>query len=211
VPPMTARLSRAQLLTGGAGTAVALLSAGGGLATFAANAGATPPNDALGALSAPDLAYVRLLVGVELLMTDFYGHALGSGHLNRANADVMRLALANEQAHYTYLAGVMAGSGEVAATAADLDFSYPSGAFFTARSVTRLAVTLERLALGTYLGAGGGVANAALAQGLSQIAANEAQHLSVISLNDRTAAFQDAFPATMTMEDSSNALGNYTA
>ena len=144
-------------------------------------------------------------------MADFYGHALGSGHLDRPSADVMRLALANEQAHYTYLAGVMAGSGQVAATAADIDFSYPSGAFFTARSVTRLAVTLERLALGTYLGAGGNVANTALAQGLSQIAANEAQHLSVISLSDRSAAFQDAFPAIMTMEDSSNALGNYTA
>ena len=59
--------------------------------------------------------------------------------------------------------------------------------------------------------AGGNIANTALAQGLSQIAANEAQHLSVISLNDRSAAFQDAFPAIMTMEDSSNALGNYTA
>ena len=76
--------------------------------------------------------------------------------------------------------------------------------------MTRLAITLERLALGTYLGAVGNVANTALAQGLSQIAANEAQHLSVIS-RDRPAAFQDAFPAMMTMEDSSNALDTYTA
>jgi len=205
------RLTRADLLSGGRRTGAALLLAAGGLGAFAAAAGATPPDDALGALPAGDLAYVRLLVAWELLAIDFYTHALGSRHLDRESADVMRLALANEQAHYMYLAGVMAGSGLLAATAADIDFSYPGGAFFTARSVTRLALTLERLALGAYLGAGGNVATPALAQALSQIAANEAQHLSVISLRGRAAAFQDAFPATMTMADSSNALDTYTA
>ena len=154
---------------------------------------------------------MRLLVAWELLSADFYAHALSSKHLDPASAAVVRLALANEQAHYTYLAGVIAGSGQVALTAADIDFSYPTGAFYTARSVTHLAVTLERLGLGTYLGAGGSVATPALAQALSQIAANEAQHLSAISLRDGVSAFQDAFPATMTMEDSSNALGSYTS
>jgi hypothetical protein len=211
VPRVPERFTRADLLTGGVRTGTALLLAGGGLAAFASSAGATPPNDALGALPAGDLAYARLLIGWELLTIDVYTHALGSGHLDRASADVMRLALANEQAHYTFLAGAMAGSGQVATTAADIDFSYPDGAFFTARSVTHLALTLEGSALGSYLGAGGNVATPALAQALSQIAANEAQHLSVISLRDRTAAFQDAFPAPMTMEDSSNALDTYTA
>ena len=159
---MTERLTRSDLLSGGVRTGAALLLAAGGLGAFADTAGATPPDDALGALPAGDLAYVRLLVASELLAIDFYTHALASRHLDRESADVMRLALANEQAHYTYLAGVMAGSGQVALTAADIDFSYPSGAFFTARSVTQLALTLERLALGTYLGAGGGVVTPAL-------------------------------------------------
>jgi hypothetical protein len=178
---------------------------------FAATADATPPNDALGALPTGDLAYARLLIGWELLTIDFYTHAVGSGHMSRATADVARLALANEQAHYTYLAGVLAGAGDVALTAADVNFSYPAGAFYTARSVMRLAVKLEGYALGTCLGAAGIVVTPALASAIAQITANEAQHLSVLSARDGAPAFQDAFPGTMTMEDSSNALDDYTA
>jgi len=205
------RLTRAQVLTGGARASGALLLAGTGLGAFAASADATPPNDALGILPAADLAYARLLIGWELLSIDAYTHVLGSGHLDRASADVVRLALANEQAHYTFLAGVLAGSGQVAMTAADVNFTYPKAAFYTARSVSKLAVTLEQYALGTYLGAGGAIATPALASAIAQIAANEAQHLSSIAIAGGGAAFQDAFPATMTMEDSSNALDTYTS
>jgi hypothetical protein len=162
-------------------------------------------------LPAADLAYVRLLIGWELLTIDFYAHALGSNHLGRAIADVARLALANEQAHYAYLAGVVTTSGSVPLTAADVNFTYPTGAFYTARSVTRLAIKLEGFALGTYLGAGGNLATAALASAVAQIAANEAQHLTVISVHHGASAFQDAFPATMTMEASSNALDSFTS
>jgi hypothetical protein len=211
VPPVPQRLTRAELFSGGARAGTALALAGAGLGAFAARAGATPPNDALGLLPAPDLAYARLLIGWELLTIDFYTHALASKHLDRASADVARLAVANEQAHYTYLAGVLAGAGDVALTAADVSFTYPATGFYTARSVTHLALTLEGLALGTYLGAGGNVATPALSSAIAQIAANEAQHLSVLSLNDGVSAFRDAFPATMTMEDSSNALDNYTS
>jgi hypothetical protein len=188
-----------------------LALSGAGLGAFASSAGATPPNDALGALGAADLAYARLLIGWELLTADFYTHAIASKHLDRVTGDAARLALANEQAHYTYLAGVLAGAGQVALTADDVNFTYPNGAFYTARSVLHLAVTLEDYSLGTCLGAGGNVANPALASAVAQIAANEAQHLSVLSLRSGTPAFQDAFPATMTMEVSSDALDNYTA
>ena len=172
---------------------------------------ATPPNDALGALPAADLAYARLLIGWELLTIDFYTNALASGHLDRASADVVRLTLANEEAHYTYLAGVLAGAGQVALTSADVNFTYPTGAFYTARSVLHLAMTLENYSLGTCLGAGGNIATPALQSAVAQIAANEAQHLSVLSLHTGAPAFQDAFPATMTMEVSSDALDDYTA
>jgi len=211
VPRVPAPLTRADLLSGGFRTGTALLLAGSGLGVLAAAADATPPDDALGALPAADLAYVRLFVAWELVSVDFYTHALGSGHLDRATADIVRLALANEQAHYTYAAGVLAGAGDVALTAADVTFSYPTGTFYTSRSVKHFALTLERNLLGTYLGAGGAIATPALAAAVAQVAANEAQHLSVISMRARTAAFQDAFPATMTMEDSSNALETYTS
>jgi hypothetical protein len=205
------RLTRAELLSGGARAGTALALGIGGLEAFSGTAAAQPPNDALGILPAADLAYARLLIGWELLTIDFYTHALGSRHLGRPMADVARLALANEQAHYTYLAGVVTGSGDVELTADDVNFTYAAGAFYTARSVTRLAIALEGPALGTYLGAGGSLATPALASAVAQITTNEAQHLTVISVHDGATAFHDAFPATMTMEDSSNALDKYTS
>jgi hypothetical protein len=205
------RLTRAAFLSGGARAGTALVLGVGGLDALTGTAAAQPPNDALGILPAADLAYARLMIGWELLTIDFFTHAPRSGHLGRTMADVVRLALANEQAHYTYLAGVVTAAGGVPLTAADINFSYPTRAFYSARSVTRLAITLEGLALGTYLGAGGNVATPALASAIGQITANEAQHLSVISMQGGASAFHDAFPATMTMEDSSNALDNYTA
>jgi hypothetical protein len=205
------RLSRAELLSGGARAGTALVLGVGGFEAFTGTANAQPPNDALGTLPTPDLAYVRLLIGWELLTIDFYTNALASRHLGRQMADIVRLALANDQAHYNYLAGVVTAAGSVPLTATDVNFTYPTRAFYTARSITRLAITIEGLALGTYLGAGGNLATPALASAVAQITANEAQHLSAISVQNRAPAFHDAFPATITMEDSSNALGNYTS
>jgi hypothetical protein len=205
------RLTRADLLSGGARAGTALVVGVGGFAAFSGTAAAQPPNDALGTLPAADLAYARLLIGWELLTIDFYTNALRSSHLGREMADIARLARANEQAHYSYLAGVVTASGGLPLSADDVNFTYPAKAFYTSRSITRLAITLEGLALGSYLGAGGNLVTPALASAVAQIAANEAQHLSVISVHDGASAFHDAFPATMTMEDSSNALGNYTS
>ena len=59
------------------------------------------------------------------------------------------------------------------------------------------ASTLEQLMLASCLGAAGGVTTPALAAALAQIAANEAQHLSVLAGRAGEATFQDAFPAPL--------------
>ena len=201
-------LTRAQALRRGG---VALLAAGTGIGALAASAQATPPDDALGLLPANDLAYARLFAALELLLADFYTHAVAAGHLGRRAADLARLTLANEQAHYTYLAGVITTAAATPITAADINFSYPTGTFYTAASLVKFAATLEELALGAYLGAAGAIATPGLQGGLAQIAANEAQHLTVIARSAGGAGFQDAFPAPMSMEDASNALDAYTS
>ena len=208
---MSTELTRAQLLCSAGRGSAALVIAGTAIGTFAATADATPPSYAIGLLPAGDLAHARLLIAGELLAIDFYTHALASGHLDRGAGDDARLALANEQAHYTYLAGVITTAGQKPITAADIDFTYPASAFYTAASVTKLAATIEALALGSYLGAAGAIATPALQSALAQIAANEAQHLSVFGRRAGGAAFQDAFPAPMSIEDASNALGTYTS
>jgi hypothetical protein len=206
-----AELTRADLLRAAGLGGAALALAGTGLGAFAAAAGATPPNSSLGALPTGDLAYARLLIAMELLTIDFYGHAIGSGHLDRPTADVARLAHTNEQSHYAFLARALLASGQVPLTAADIDFSYPSGAFYTASSVLDLAVTLETFSIGACLGAAASVTTPGLAGAIAQIAVNEAQHRTVLATAGHADLFQDAFPAPMTIQEASNALDAYTS
>ena len=145
---MTPGLTRSQLLSGGARGGATLLVGGSALGS----AQGAPPSGAPGPLSAADLANARLLIGVELLMIDFYTNAVAAKHLDRdAQADA-GLALINEREHYDYLAFVLTSAGLEPLSAADVDFSYPAGSYYSAASVIGLAVTLETLALGTYLG-----------------------------------------------------------
>jgi hypothetical protein len=96
-------------------------------------------------------------------------------------------------------------------TAADVDFSYPKGSFYTAASVKRLALELETTTLGAYLGAAGQVVTPAFASALAQITANEAQHQAAIARLDDRPPFDLAFPPLLTIEEASAALGRFTS
>ena len=65
----------------------------------------------------------------------------------------MAEARANERAHYRGLGRSSSESGQVAASADDVDFSYPADAFASAASLRRTGAALESLQLGAYLGA----------------------------------------------------------
>jgi hypothetical protein len=193
------------------GAGFALVAGATALGLEPATALAQPPAGATGAIPAGDLAYVRLLIGVELLAADFYTEAIASKHLRgRGNEDAVT-ALVNETEHYDYLGFLVKSGGGVPLTAADVNFSYPTGAFYTAKSVLALATTLEALSLGAYLGAPGNVLNPVVQAAIAQITATEAQHLSAFSLRSGGTAFQAAFPQAMTIEEASDALGAYTS
>ena len=208
---MLDQLTRRHLFGSGVRGGAALVLGGTAAGVLAASADAYPPAASIGAIAASDLAFVRLLVGVELLMVDFYTEAVASRHLRGGALADARLALVNESEHYKYLAAVVGSTGGLALTAADVNFSYPSGAFFTAASVTGLANTLEQLTLGAYLGAGGNIANQVVAAAVAQITANEAQHLAALALRVGQPAYQDAFPDPLTIEEASDALAAYTS
>ncbi len=210
---MAAPLTRSELLSAGGRGAAALLLAAPALTVLAAptDADAAPPSGALGALGTADLAYARLLIGVELLTIDFYTNAIASKHLSAAPRYAANVAAVNENEHYAFLAYVLTSAGLTPLTAADVDFSYPTGSYYSAASVTALAVTLETLSLGAYLGAAGTVANPVLAGAIAQITANEAQHLSAFARRGRRPAFHDAFPPSLTMAEASDALDAYAS
>jgi hypothetical protein len=210
VPPITAPVTRSQLFSSGARGATTLALVGSGLGALAGRADAAPPSGATGTL-AGDLAYTRLLTVVELLLVDFWTEAIASKHLGGKALASAKLVLINESEHYAYLAGVLTEVGLVPSTAEDVNFTHATGAFYTAASVKHLAVTLETLALGAYLGAAGNLVNPALQLAVAQITANEAQHLSVVTHADGQPVFHDAFPAAMTISEASDALDAYTS
>jgi hypothetical protein len=184
---------------------------GGAALLLAGSAAGALAGAASAALPDSDLAYLRLLVAVELLGADFYGNATKAEPYGAAGSKALARALFNEGEHYTSLAAVLTSAGQTPATADDIDFTYPSGSFDSTASVTKLAVELETVFLGAYLGAVDGVQSASLKLPLARIAANQAQHLTAFSELLGRAPFDLSFPAALSIGDASDALDAFTA
>jgi hypothetical protein len=190
---ITSRLSRQALLRWGAAGGAALLVPGGASASASARAAAadTPPDG--------DLAYLRLLIGAELLAIDFQTRALAARRRLRAFASTLSRSLADEKAHYATLARFLKNAGQPAAALGDVDFTYPRGSFVSRVSIGRLGWRIETLLLGAYLGAIESVQTSELRLPIGQIAANEAQHLSALAPAAGKLRIGRAFPTALTM------------
>jgi ferritin-like protein len=200
--PGSGLLSRGELLRRGVGGGAVLVASGTGLAAFAAPAAADVVPDG-------DLAYLRLLVAAELLKADFASDALGSGKLRGSTARLFRRTRNDDLAHYKRLAALVTDSGQTPATAADIDFSYPSGTFRSASSMRTRGFRIGTLALGAYLGALENVETASLRLPLAQIAANEAQQVSALAQSVGRPTVGAAFAPALPIETVSAALDAY--
>ncbi len=156
-----------------------------------------------------DLANARLLVAVELLLADFYGRAVKAGTFGPAGKDSLERALFNENEHYASVSSILSSAGQTPAVAADIDFSYPAESFDTLGATTKLGLKLERIALGSYLGAVAAVSTP-LKLRFAQIAASEAQHATVFAAETTGHAIWNSFPAPLTIDEASDALSEYT-
>jgi hypothetical protein len=199
---VTACFSRDQLLRRGAVGGGALVLSGAGLGAFAGAASAATLPDG-------DLAYLRLLVAAELLAADFQGQALRSGKLGRSHAALVRRMAADEKAHYGGLAELLNDAGQVPATAADIDFSYPKGSFESARAIMKLASRIEALTLGAYLGAVENVQTPAIRLPIGQIVANEAQHVGALAAAVGRPVIGRAFAPALQIDAASAALSAF--
>jgi hypothetical protein len=199
---MTTRLSRAGFLRRGAAGGGLLLASGSAAAALTGAARAATPPDG-------DLSYLRLLIGAELLAADFQTKALASGKLSAASTATVKRMLADEKAHYTGLANLMAQSGQTPATADDIDFAYPKGSFDSEASILKLARRLEDVALGAYLGAVENVQTPQLRLAIGQIAANEAQHVSALAVASGKPVIGRAFGPALPIAAVSAALDVY--
>ncbi len=201
---MTAPLSRGRLLSRGlkGGAAVVLSSSVAG--SFAGSAAADTISDG-------DLAYARLLVGAELLASDFYARAIASKQLSRDISKYLKRALFNEQEHYHAVSPILSRAGQTPAVAADFDFSYPKGAFGSKASLAKVGVALEKAFLGAYLGAVDGLQTDALKQPFARIAASEAEHLSLFRRLSGGDPIGTSFPRPLTIDEASDAFDVFTS
>jgi hypothetical protein len=196
--------SRKQLFVRGARGGSTLILAGSLAGALTNSAAAAPISD-------DDLAYARLLVGVELLAADFYATAIAAKQFGAVETKVMKHALFNEQEHYAAVAGILAGAGQTAAEAADFDFSYPPKSFDSKGAIANLGIKLETTFLGAYLGAVDALQTNALKQPLARIAASEAEHLGAFRRLTQGEPVGNSFPDALTIDESSDALDTYTS
>jgi len=198
---MTASFRRVDVLRRGLGGGVALVASGAALGALAAPAGAAVPD--------VDLSYLRLLTAAELLKADFEEEGLASGKLDAATTRLLRRLQADDKAHYTGLASLLAGAGQTPANADDIDFTYPRGSFDTRDAIVKLGWALSTLTLGAYLGAIENVQTPAARLALAQIAANEAQQLSALARLAGRPAIGRAFAPALPIDVVSAALDGY--
>jgi hypothetical protein len=166
------------------------------------------PSAAAETIDDNDLAWLRLLLGAELLGADFYASALAAKQLAPKQ---LRDALAAERAHYANVARLLSSAGVTPATADDLEFSYPAGTFGSPGAVAKLAVALEQTFLGAYLGAVAAVDSPALKATLAPIAAAQAQHLAVFEQLRGGHPLRPAVHGGLSIDRASNLLDAYTA
>lgn len=200
-PAPVTPITRAALL-GRGGIALTTLTLGGATAAVADRAAAAPTDT--------DLAFIRLLIASELLAVDFYTNALATRQYGGLpTARTLRRALETESAHYRALAQVLTDAGQVPAVGDDIGFTYPKGAYASRGSIARLGLQLEAIFLGAALGAAAAVEAEGLHLLVSQIAASEAQHLSVFSSLTGANPVGPGLPGALPLEAASDALSAF--
>jgi Ferritin-like domain len=199
---VTGRVSRAALLRRGVAGSGALLLSGSAASVLATAARAATIPDS-------DLAYLRLLVGAELLAMDFQTQALASGKLTPGLAAATKQMRADEKAHYNALSTLITGAGQVPATSDDINFIYPKLSFGSEASMLKLATKLEALTLGAYLGAVENIQTPQLRLPIGQIAANEAQHVSAMAAAGGKPIIGRAFAPALQIDAVSTVLDAY--
>lgn len=193
-----AGLTRAELL-GRTAKGGAALAVGGGIL----GAVSTPASAAIGT---DDIPLVTQAVAIELVGGVFYTEAISTGGMNANDTRYFTRALANETDHYKAVAKILTDAKQTPGTASDFNFTFPTGAFETTRSIAKLGVQLESIFLGSYLGAVAELTDAYTRGVFARIAASQAQHLSLLSGIAQNKPIGMSFPVPLSLDAVSVAL-----
>jgi Ferritin-like domain len=195
-------LTRGTLLSHG-------VKAAGAFAVGGSALGGLVPSTRADTLPDNDLTYLRLVIASELLAIDFYTRLLAAKKYKAGTTSGLRKAQTDEKAHYAALAKAFTAAGQIAATAADIDFAYPRGSFASRRSIARLGARLEQIFVGIALGAAAGLQTESLRLQVAQIAASESRHLATFAVLTGRSPVGPAFPAALSLDRATSALAAF--
>jgi hypothetical protein len=171
--------------------------------------GAATGTVASGPLTDLDLATARLAVGAEILAAEFYARAIASKKLAGDVLKHSKRALFNEQEHLRAMSEILSGAGQTPSTSDDFEVAFPKDTFDSVASIARLGVALETAFVGAYLGAVDSFAPGDLKTTAARIAANEAQHLTVLSELVSNRPVGVSFPPALDYATASDVLDAY--
>jgi hypothetical protein len=182
-------------------------AAGGGAAAAGAGlwwmAGA-----AAGAASEQDLAWLRFAITAEFASVAFYRQARAAGHFAGSELRALERATAAQVAHRTAFRTALTDLGEPAIDDADLELTFPDGAFETRPGTLRLGRRIEGLLLHAYLGAVTTIVDQAIQRRFAQVSASEADQLSFLA-GLAGPPVGDPFPSVHGLETAAEALAVY--
>lgn len=166
---MSEAISRARFLSRGAAGGLALVGAGGVLASVVGAGTAFGATD-------NDVAIAKVAATAELLAIDFYGRCISTGVFGGRRERYLRGARQNEIDHYQALASLIGPDAPK-----DLTFTYPAGTFATRTAAAKTGIALETAFIGAYLGAVGALSSDDLKTTAATIGANEQGHFIVFT------------------------------
>jgi hypothetical protein len=183
------------------------VAAGGGAVAAGAAVG-WMAGPAAGAASEQDLAWLRFAITAEFVSVAYYRQTRAAGHFAGRELRALERATAAQVAHKTAFRTALTDLGEPAIDDADLELTFPDGAFETRPGTLRLGRRIEGLLLHAYLGAVTTIADQAIRRLFAQVSASEADQLSFLT-GLAGPPIGDPFPSVHGLETAAEALAVY--
>lgn len=193
-------LTRSDLLRRAAvmGGAAVAIGASGGL--LAATASAAPREE--------DLAWLRFAIAAEFVAAEFNRRARRGGTFRGGELRTLERQTAATLAHRRRFTEALQAAGQTPIEDADLEVSFPTGAFASRRSTVTLGRRITGMLVPAYLGAAVTAEDADIRRLFAQVSASKAQALAFLAGLDGTAPVT-AFPSVHGLDTASDELARF--
>jgi hypothetical protein len=160
-------------------------------------------------VSEGELAYANFAIAAEYLMADFYAKALEAKLFHGSVREGATRAHFNEGEHARALSTLLTDAGQPVPLQDDFEFPWPKKTFETLGEAAKVGARIEGAVLGAYLSAAIALTRETYRSLFTRAAADEAQHLTVLSWVANGKPVGNSFPLPLDLEEATNVLGPY--